>query len=79
MLPVPSPSALESVWELLKDERASLDRKLRQGLWTGVAAHVDDVLLRQALRLDEATIAELKDAVQVLRGRRLSRAAGASE
>jgi hypothetical protein len=75
-LPIPTESALEQAWEMLKGDRAHLDRELRTGLWTSVAARVDDVLLRQVLHLTQAEIEALAEAATALRARRLARSAG---
>jgi adenine-specific DNA-methyltransferase len=70
-LPVPAPDALEQAWERLRDERDSLDRQLRNGLWTTVARRVDDVLLRDVLGVTGDDVAELHEATQSLRERRI--------
>lgn len=74
-LPIPTEAALEQAWEMLKSDRAHFDRELRTGLWTSVAARVDDVLLRQVLRLTQAEIEALAEAATALRARRLARGA----
>jgi adenine-specific DNA methylase len=76
-LPVPSPRALLAAWEMLKDGRAAMDRELRTGLWTTVAARVDDVLLRQVMKLSQTDTEELAEAATKLRARRLGRTAPA--
>jgi hypothetical protein len=70
-LPVPAPRVLESAWMRLKDERAELDRRLRDGGWAGVVQHVDDVLLRQTLQLRGDDIAALREAAAQFRNRRV--------
>lgn len=72
-LPVPTPKLLADAWAKLKDERAALDRQLRAGHWLGVVKRVDEVLLRETMALTGAEAAELHEAVQALRGRRLGR------
>ena len=47
-LPGPGAGGLAAAWERLKDERAALDRQLRNGLWTNVVKRVDEVLLRRS-------------------------------
>jgi adenine-specific DNA methylase len=73
-LPMPSPADLEAAWALLKGDRDSLDRDLRSGVWTPVVARVDDVLLRQVMKLPIAEADELRDAALFLRSSRMSRA-----
>ena len=77
-LPVPAPEALADAWERLEDERTALDRHLRNGRWTPVVERVDEVLLRQTLGLTGSQVADLNDAVHLLRSRRLGREASRS-
>lgn len=77
-LPVPASEALASAWERLKDERDCLDRQLRNGHWVGVVKRVDEVLLRETLGLSGPDAAELHEAGQALRARRLGREASDS-
>jgi adenine-specific DNA-methyltransferase len=70
-LPLPLPRHLEAAWSVLKNDRSKLDRQLRNGLWTNVAKRVDDVLLRDTIRLDRATVEELHAAAAHLRERRM--------
>jgi adenine-specific DNA-methyltransferase len=70
-LPVPASSLLKNSWEKLKDERAHLDKQLRQGLWTMVLARVDEVLLCQTLGLNGDEVSQLHEAARMLRERRL--------
>ncbi len=72
-LPMPREDALVAAWDVLKKERAALDTQLRKGLWPGVCARVDQVLLREVLKLGEAEAEELREAGQLLRTRRLTR------
>lgn len=74
-LPVPKPSVLDAAWAILRPEKASLDRQLKNGLWTGVVARVDEVLLGSVLGLSHADAASLHDAAKSLRRRRLGRGA----
>jgi len=76
-LPVPDPRVLAHAARLLKEERPALDRQLRNGRWSGVVKRVDELLLREILGLSGAEAAELHDAVQGLRSRRLGREASA--
>lgn len=70
-LPVPSPTQLTTAWRTLKPERPRLERLLRQGLWTGVAKRVDEVLLGQACRVPTADIRLLHQASLDLRRTRM--------
>lgn len=70
-LPVPAPNALTHAWELLKGERDGLDRQLRNGVWTPVVKRVDEVLLCDVAGLTGDEIAELHEATQTLRERRI--------
>lgn len=71
-LPVPAPEALARAWNVLRDERQGLDRQLRNGFWTPVVKRVDEVLLRDTIGLSGEEIAELHEATQNMRARRLS-------
>lgn len=79
VLPIPKPAVLDRVWEVLKPEASSLDRQLRNGLWSVVVAHVDQLLLRDALGLSEADAAEIRSAATLLRSRRVMRQAAATD
>jgi hypothetical protein len=72
-LPVPRPAALKAAWQELRPERASLDRQLRNGVWTAVAKRVDEVLLRGVLGLTADEARQLHEAARSLRERRLGR------
>jgi adenine-specific DNA-methyltransferase len=72
-LPVPNPKALEAAWTRIKGDRGSLDRQLRNGMWTAVVKRVDEVLLRDVLALSAGDAKELHDAARSLRERRLGR------
>lgn len=70
-LPVPAPEALARAWDVLKNERDCLDRQLKNGVWVTVVKRVDEVLLREVLGLSGDEIAELHEATQALRERRI--------
>jgi adenine-specific DNA-methyltransferase len=72
-LPVPTARALEAVWKRLRGERASLDRKLHKGLWEAVNKRVDEILLRDVLKLSSAAAQEFYEAARFLRERRVGR------
>lgn len=74
-LPMPSPDLLAKAWDVLRHDRAKLDRQLREGRWTNVVASVDDALLRAAAGLNSADVRQIHEAAQHLRGRRLIRSA----
>lgn len=76
-LPVPDPRALAAGWTLLRDERTSLDRQLRAGLWASVAERVDEALLRGALALAPEEVLLLREAARSMRERRIGREAAA--
>lgn len=72
-LPVPTPQGLEDAWERIRGERASLDNKLRIGHWEAVNERVDEVLLRDVLKLTPATTQVINQAARFLRERRVGR------
>jgi adenine-specific DNA-methyltransferase len=72
MLPVPVPADLQAAWELLKSSSNTLDGWLAAGRWTEVVTHVDDVLLRNVMRLEPSQIDQLRAATDALRSRRLT-------
>jgi len=74
-LPVPGPAELAAAWKRLKPDRGTLDRQLRQGLWTSVAKRVDHVLLREVLKLGGTDAALLHEAARSLRERRIGKEA----
>lgn len=80
-LPVPAPQMLAEAWDVLRSERDSLDRQLRNGRWTDVVARVDEVLLGGVLHLKPDDLAGLLEAAATLRRRRLgwARASDGSE
>lgn len=71
VLPVPKAGELKQAWELLKTEKSTLDRQLRNGLWTNVVKRVDDALLTKVMGLPWAELAELQAAAHALRERRI--------
>jgi tRNA1(Val) A37 N6-methylase TrmN6 len=73
-LPVPDHDALKRAWKILAPQRDSLDRQLRDGLWTHVVGRVDEVLLRDVLGLAAAEVDAIWRAAQALRRRRIGRA-----
>jgi len=70
-LPMPKPEVVSRAWHALAKERPALERQLRNGLWTGVLARVDEVLLRDTIGLDGAQVTQLHDACRALRERRI--------
>jgi adenine-specific DNA-methyltransferase len=70
-LPVPGPAMLTKAWQELKSERGSLERLLRQGLWTEVAKKIDDALLIRACGIPSGDVRRLHEASQQLRRARL--------
>jgi hypothetical protein len=70
-LPMPGPRAMQEAWRHLKPDRASLDRQLRQGLWTGVVKRVDEALLQNACGLTADEACRLHAAARSLRERRI--------
>ena len=72
-LPVPRPEALVEAWRRIKPNRARLERQLEQGLWTGVAKHVDEALLVGACGVPAWEVQRLHEAGQELRRTRLGR------
>lgn len=77
-LPLPNPEMLASAWSVLRLERDRLDRQLRDGRWTTVAARVDEVLLRDTMGLSTEDAGIIHSAAQSLRARRLARGAAKS-
>ncbi|MGH3783473.1 MAG: N-6 DNA methylase [Pseudonocardiaceae bacterium] len=77
MLPVPVPADLQAAWELLKPTSKTLDEWLVAGRWTEVVTQVDNVLLRDVLRLDPYQVSQLRAAADALRSRRLTRSESA--
>jgi adenine-specific DNA-methyltransferase len=73
MLPVPTFEALSRAWEVLKDEKSGLARRLQKGEWTHVVKVVDEALLIDTLKLTREQVAELHDGARNLRARRMGR------
>ena len=60
--------------EATLNARASeLESDLRAGRWAGVVERVDQVLLSETLKLSEAEVGEITNALQTMRKRRISR------
>ena len=70
-LPIPAHEHLSAAWDILKDERGSIDRQLRRGLWTNVVKRVDEALLHETMGLGCNDVAELHEAARSLRERRI--------
>jgi len=70
-LPMPAPEVLASAWELIGDERSTLERQLRAGEWEAVVTRVDDALLRSGLGLSRKDVALLRESAGLLRDQRL--------
>ena len=70
-LPVADHEELVSAWHLLKNDRATIDRQLRNGLWTNIVKQVDEALLHQTMGLRRADVVELRQASRLLRQRRI--------
>jgi hypothetical protein len=70
MLPVPAVDDLRAAWFRISEQRFDLDAALRRGEWAEVVTRVDEVLLRDVMRLDCGQIAVLRDAARLLRVRR---------
>jgi adenine-specific DNA-methyltransferase len=70
-LPVPRPEVLVEAWQRIKPNRARLERQLEQGLWTGVAKHVDEALLVGACGVPAWEVQQLHEAGQELRRTRI--------
>lgn len=73
ILPVPERTTLRKAAKLLEKDKATLDRHLRQGLWTSVIKRVDEALLQQACGLSAAQAIDLHDAARALREHRMRR------
>jgi tRNA1(Val) A37 N6-methylase TrmN6 len=69
-LPVPGPEDSEAAWTRLGESRSSLDTALRQGEWTAVLDAVDQVLLREVMRLPAEAVLQIREAATLLRIRR---------
>ena len=69
-LPMPNPDALTLAWAKLQPQQSSLNRQLKDGVWTSVVRQVDQVLLTQVLGIPESDVAELHHAARTLRAHR---------
>jgi adenine-specific DNA-methyltransferase len=69
-LPVPAAEHLEAAWSRLSERRATLDSALRRGEWPSVVREVDDVLLRDVMRIKPEAIKQMAEAAALLRIRR---------
>jgi hypothetical protein len=69
-LPVPAPNDLARAWMVLRERRAGMDAALRRGEWSQVVREVDDVLLRDVLRLPVESIRAVRESAAFLRVRR---------
>ncbi len=69
-LPVPAVDDLGTAWSRIKPRRAHLDAALRRGEWWTVVAEVDQLLLKDTLKLDEEQVTAIRDAATLLRVRR---------
>jgi tRNA1(Val) A37 N6-methylase TrmN6 len=72
-LPLPAPAHLVTAWEILRPERQRLDSALRRGEWSSVVERVDQVLLRDVLKLPDQDVAVILAGLHTLRRRRISR------
>lgn len=70
-LPVPGPRALNEAGNVLKGDRALLERQLRDGRWTGVVKRVDEVLLQGAFGMSASEAFSIHEAAVDLRERRM--------
>lgn len=75
-LPVPAPDVLKAAWSRLKQDRAKLDRQLREGLWAAVVKRVDEALLTGAAGIAEEKTRQLFEAARSLREHRIGRESG---
>jgi hypothetical protein len=69
-LPIPAADEVKAAWQVLSERRAALDAALRRGEWSAVLDDVDQVLLRDVMRLDAAAIRQIREAATLLRIRR---------
>jgi tRNA1(Val) A37 N6-methylase TrmN6 len=69
-LPIPAADEVRAAWRVLSERRAALDAALRRGEWSAVLDSVDQVLLRDVMRLDAAAIRQIREAATLLRIRR---------
>lgn len=69
-LPVPSPAVLSRVWEGLGKASGPLATKVRTGLWTSVAARIDEALFLDVLGMTPRDLEIIRGATLSLRTRR---------
>ncbi len=69
-LPIPAADEVRAAWRVLSERRAALDAALRRGEWSAVLDDVDQVLLRDVMRLDAAAVRQIREAATLLRIRR---------
>lgn len=69
-LPVPAADEAVAAWRILSGRRAALDAALRRGEWSAVLDDIDQVLLRDVMRLDAASVLQIREAATLLRIRR---------
>jgi hypothetical protein len=69
-LPVPGVDDARAAWAVLSERRAALDDALRRGEWSAVLDAVDQVLLREVMRLPAEAILQIREAATLLRIRR---------
>jgi adenine-specific DNA methylase len=69
-LPVPAAAHLRVAWARLKERRSEFNATIMRGEWWRVVAEVDQVLLRDVMRLDTSDVQRIRDAASVLRVRR---------
>jgi len=72
-LPVPAPIHLQAAWKILRPERGRLEASIRCGEWSAVVERVNDVLLRDVLKLADHDVSMILAALHTLRRRRISR------
>ena len=69
-LPVPGVGDARAAWAVLSERRAAFDDALRRGEWSAVLDAVDEVLLREVMRLPAEAILQIREAATLLRIRR---------
>ena len=69
-LPVPNPEIMRRVWERLGAASGPLATKVRTGLWTSVAATIDEVLFTDVLGMSPKDLQTIRGAAVGLRTRR---------
>lgn len=72
-LPLPAPHHLVTAWKILRPERQRLDTALRRGEWASVVERVDQILIRDVLKLTDQDLNVIRAALHTLRRRRISR------